>query len=44
MKIFNNMSKNKFDNLKQLKKNTIGIDDCFWTLNVNFKNYCIHSM
>ena len=42
IKEFNNMSKNKFNNLKQFKKNIIKIDNCFWNLNMDFKGYCIH--
>ena len=44
MKIFNNISKNKFNNLEQLKKNIIKIDDCFWNLNANFKDHYIQSI
>ena len=41
--MFNNMSKNEFNNLKQFKKNIIKINDGFWNLNMDFKNHCIHS-
>ena len=44
MKIFNNISKNKFNNLKQLKKNIIEIDNYVWNLNANFKSHHIHSI
>ena len=37
------MSKNKFNNLKQLKKNIIKVNDYFWNLNTKLKKYYIHS-
>ena len=44
MKIFNNTFGNKFNNLKDFKKNTIKLDDCFSELNINLKIHYIHSI